>query len=142
MRRRPEAPTFFVDRDLGVHFFEALSADDRFKVEFLEHHFDQDTDDAVWLAHIAAMGWIGVTHDKRIKRDHRSIIAYFKASVIVVVGRKPLAEHAANFVATYPRIERFVRDHSGAYVAKLYHPSSAEAAKLKPKGRIELWGEW
>jgi hypothetical protein len=43
---------------------------------------------------------------------------------------------------TYPRIERFVRDRSGPYTAKLYHPTPSDLKKLKPKGRIELWGVW
>jgi hypothetical protein len=59
--------------------------------------------------------------------------------VIIVVGKRPLAEQAANFIATYPRIERFVRDRVGPYTAKLYHPLADELEKLAPRGRIELW---
>ena len=140
--RRPDPPTFFIDVDLGIHFYTALRADGRFNVEFHDRYFDEGTDDAEWLEHIARMGWIGVTHDRKIRRDHRPIISHFGASVIVVVGRRPLAEHAANFRQTYPRIERFVRRHPAPYVAKVFHPPPAEMKRLKPKGRIELWGEW
>jgi hypothetical protein len=142
MSKRRDAATFFVDVDLGINFYTALRVDNRFGVEFHDNHFAEGTDDADWLTLIAAKGWIGVTHDQKIRRDHRPIIAAFKARVIVVVGRRPLEEHAANFIATYPRIERFMRDAPPPYVAKLYHPTPGDLKRLKPRGRIEYWGKW
>ena len=143
MSRPLDAPTFFIDRDLGPSFFGAVAADGRFGAEFHDTHFpDPTTDDSVWLRLIAAKGWIGVTHDKKIRAQHRAIIAANRARVIIVVGQRTMAEHSANFIATYPSIERFVRRRPGPYTAKLYHPAPANLRKLKPKGRIELWGEW
>lgn len=141
-RKLPESFTYFIDVDLGIHFFTALSTDERFRVEFHDQHFPRGTDDSVWLTHIAERGWIAVTHDRKMRRDHRPIIARARARVIVVVGRRPLAEQAENFLATYSSIERFVRKHSGRYMAKLYCPTEADRKKLKPKGRLEMWGEW
>ena len=87
MSRPPDAPTFFIDRDLGIRFAEHLSADSRFQVETHDTHFpDRAADDAEWLELIAKSGWIGVTHDKKIRRDHRGIIAAFGARVIIVVS--------------------------------------------------------
>ncbi len=143
MSRPPDAPTFFIDRDLGPSFFAHVAGDERFNVEFHDTHFPNPaTDDADWLQLIATNGWIGVTHDKKIRQQHRSIIGAFGARVIIVVGQRPLAEQSANFIATYPRIQRFVRDQAGPYTAKLYYPAPAELKKLNPKGRIELWGDW
>jgi hypothetical protein len=140
--KRRERPTFFVDIDLGPHFFATLSRDGRFGVEFHDDHFTMGTDDSEWLSLIAGKGWIGVTHDKKIRRDHRPIIAQFGVRVIVVVGRRPVIEQADNFRATYPRIERFVNDTPAPYIAKLFHPTPAQAKRLKPTGRIEKWGHW
>jgi hypothetical protein len=143
MSRRPDAPTFFVDRDLGPRFFGAVSADSRFLVEFHDTHFsDPSTDDSDWLRLIAEKNWIGVTHDKKIRSNHRAIIAAHRSKVIIVVGNRSMADHATNFIATYPRIERFVRNRPGPYTAKLYHPTPADLMKLRPRGRIELWGSW
>jgi hypothetical protein len=143
MSRPLDAPTFFVDRDLGPSFFADISSDGRFLAEFHDTHFpDPTTDDSVWLRLIAETGWIGVTHDKKIRAQHREIIAAHGARVIIVVGHRTIAEHSANFVATYPAIERFVRRRPGPYTAKLYHPTPADLKKLKPRGRIELWGDW
>ncbi len=143
MSRPPDPPTFFVDRDLGPTFFDRIASDGRFRVEFHDHHFqDPTTDDSVWLRLVAERNWIAVTHDKKIRAHHREIIGTHAAKVLIIVGTRAMAEHAANFLATYPRIDRFVRDRAGPYTAKVYHPTPADLKKLKPKGRIELWGEW
>jgi PIN like domain len=143
MSRPPDRPTFFVDRDLGPRFFNSLAADRRFGVEYHDAHFhDPATDDSVWLQLVAEQGWIAITHDRKIRAHHREIIAAYRARVIIIVGKRTMADHAANFLATYPRIERFVQHRSGPYTAKLYHPTPGDLKKLKPKGRIELWGTW
>ncbi len=140
MKKRLESFTFFVDRDLGPRFFRSLVSDVRFNVEFHDEHFkDPSTDDSIWLRFIADRGWVGVTHDKRIRRDHGTIIRAHGARVIVVVGQHPLAAQAKNFRDTYAKIERFVRNTRPPFVAKLYQPSGRDRAKLKPKGRIESW---
>jgi hypothetical protein len=142
MSRPPDAPTFFIDRDLGIRFAEHLAADKRFRIELHDTHFPhRAADDPAWLELIAKSGWIGVTHDKKIRSQHRAIIAAFGARVIIVVGNRPFAEQAANFLATFPRIQRLVRGHKGPYTAKLYYPAPVEMKKLAPKGRIALWGE-
>jgi hypothetical protein len=143
MSRPRDSPTFFVDRDLGPRFFNSLAADGRFGVEFHDTHFrDPTTDDSVWLRLVAERNWVAVTHDKKIRSQHRQIIAAYRARVIIAVGNRSMAEHAANFIVTYARIERFLRHHAGPYTAKLYHPAAADLKKRSPKGRIELWGEW
>ncbi len=144
-RKRPSKDplTFFVDIDLGIHFYEHLSGDARFNVEFHDDHFREGApDDSEWLTLIADRGWVGITHDRKIRRDHRPLIERSEARVIIVVGRRPLQEQAGNFIATYSRIERFVRKHDGPYTAKLHYPTAKELKKLKPQGRIDLWGEW
>jgi hypothetical protein len=141
---RPREPlTFFVDRDLGPQFFDLLAVDGRFSVEFHDKHFnDPTTDDSQWLPFVAEKDWIAVTHDKKIRAHHRPIIADYRVKVVIAVGSRTVADHAHNFLTTFPRIERFVRDRPGPYTAKLYHPAPAELKRFKPKGRIELWGEW
>lgn len=145
MRKRPNSapPTFFVDLDLGLFFYEQLSQDGRFNVEFHDQHFPQRAvDDSEWLALTAKKGWIGVTHDKRLQREHRELIRRAAARVLIVVGHRRVREHASNFLVTYPKIERFVRKNSGPYTAKIYHPTPKDLKKLRPTGRVEMWGDW
>jgi len=143
MSRPPDPPTFFVDRDLGPTFVKHIAADGRFRVEFHDNHFrDSTTDDSVWLRFVAENDWVAVTHDTKIRAHHRAIIAANSAKVLIIVGSRTVPEHAANFLVTYPRIERFIRNRKGPYTAKVYHPAPADLKKLRPKGRIELWGKW
>lgn len=140
MRKLPDLITYFVDADLGSSFHATLSDDDRFAVEFHDDHFPAGTDDEDWLEHIASMGWIGLTHDRKMRRQHRQIIQNCGARVIVLVGHHPMAELAQNFRASYPKIERFVRNHDAPYVARLRRPTPKELrTKQKPKGHIVLW---
>ncbi|MDZ7643576.1 MAG: hypothetical protein U5K76_04675 [Woeseiaceae bacterium] len=104
--------------------------DGRFNVEFHDTHFPcRAPDDSERLTLIAERGWVGVTHDRKIRRDHRLIIERSGARVIIVVGTRPLQEQSANFIATYPKIERFVGKHSGPYTAKLYQPTAKDMEK-------------
>lgn len=73
--------TFFVDIDLGIHFYRHLSEDDRFGIEFHDDHFpDRAPDDSEWLTLVAKRGWVGVTHDRKIRRDHRPIMIFLAVS--------------------------------------------------------------
>jgi hypothetical protein len=143
MRKPPEPLTFFIDADLGTRFFQAIALDPRFSTEFLGRHFPQSTDDGVWIDFISTNGWIAVTHDKRIRRQHRQMIARTSARIIILAGTSSLESQAQNFRASFPQIERFVRSHSGPFTAKLRQPTLRDRQfKLKPSGHIEMWGDW
>jgi hypothetical protein len=143
MRKPPEHPTFFVDVDLGTRFFHIIAQDPRFSTEFLGRHFAHATDDAVWIDFASTNGWIAVTHDKKIRRQHREMIARTSARIIILAGKSSLESQAQNFRSSFPQIERFVRSHSGPYTAKLRQPSLRDKQlKLNPTGHIEMWGDW
>jgi hypothetical protein len=58
----------------------------------------------------------------------------------VIVGHAPFAELAHSFVASVPRIERFLSKHDPPFIAKVYRASPAEQKRRKvAPGRIELW---
>lgn len=61
-------------------------------------------------------------------------------ALLVIVGKAPFPELARAFVATLPRIERFLASHDPPFIAKVYRPSPGDATKRTvPPGRIELW---
>jgi hypothetical protein len=80
-RRRspPEAPpTFFVDRGLGRKHVPAVFRDAGFVVvpmaELYPGGADQDVADDRWIADVAARGWVALTKDARIVRDHAAAL--------------------------------------------------------------------
>lgn len=134
----PPDPTFFIDRDLG-RTFAARLADAEIHAEFHDVHFPdpEKVPDEIWLRLIAEKGWVGVSHDARIR--YRSLardeVFASVARLIVVKGKALPAELADNFVRTFPRIRSFVRHHEAPWIAKLYR--NPEGAR-RP-GRIEMW---
>ena len=132
---------YFTDRDLGTRFPDVLR-DAGLTVERHADHFVHDAPDEEWLAEVGRRGWIALTHNRRIRYtpNERQAVIDHRVSLLVMVGHAPFADLAHAFVATLPRIERFLRPHEPPFIAKVYRPSPAETARrATTRGRIELW---
>jgi hypothetical protein len=131
---------YFTDRDLGKRFGEILRAGG-LAVERHSDHFAPDTPDEVWLAEIGRRGWIALTHDRRIryKPTERDAVMRHGVGLLVIVGAAPFPDLAHGFVATLPRIEHFLANRKPPFIAKVYRPSSGDAARHAVLGRVELW---
>lgn len=131
---------YFTDRDLGKRFPEILRSGG-LKVERHADHFAPATPDAVWLEVVGQRGWIAITHDRRIRYKPNELDAVMRHGValLVVVGAAPFPDLARAFVATYPRIRRFVAEHERPFIAKVYRPLAAEIVRGAAAGRVELW---
>jgi len=108
MSARPDV-VYFTDRDLGKRFPEILRSAG-LAVEGHGDHFAPDTADEVWLEAVGSRGWIALTHDRRIryKPNERDAVMRHGVALLVIVGAAPFADLAFAFVATLPRIERFL----------------------------------
>jgi hypothetical protein len=63
-----------------------------------------------------------------------------RVRLLVVVGKAPLPDLAASFVATRSRIEDCLEEASAPMIAKVYRATPAElAADRGARGRIERW---
>jgi hypothetical protein len=132
---------FFTDRDLGLQFPAILRAAG-IDVERHTDHFAPDCPDDEWLGEVANRGWIGLTHDRRIRYKPNEIAAIVRhnASLLVVIGDAPYHDLARSFVKTMPRVLAFVATHRPPFIGKVYRPSPAELAKNPDAtGRVELW---
>jgi hypothetical protein len=132
---------FFTDRDLGKRFPEILVSAG-LSVKRHDDLFPPDCPDERWLAHIAESGWIGITHNARIRYipNERDAVIRHRVSLLVVVGKAPLKELAENFVATMPRIEAFLAPHKAPLIAKVYRPTPRERMERSAApGSVGLW---
>lgn len=132
---------YFTDRDLGKQFGEILKAGG-LTVERHGDHFAPDTPDEEWLAEVGKRGWIVLTHDRRIryKPNERDAVMRHGVGLLLIIGKAPFPDLARAFVATLPRIERFLAGHNPPFIAKVYRPSPAEIAQHSSSpGRVELW---
>lgn len=131
----------FTDRDLGNSFPDVLSASG-LAVERHRDHFRPDCPDEEWLAEIGKRGWVAITHDGRIRYrpNQLAVVKRSRVALLVVVGKARHSELAANFVATYARIEAFLAHHEPPLIAKVYGPTQKErAARVDAPGSVLLW---
>jgi PIN like domain len=135
----PPEPTFFVDRDLaGKRFLEILRAA---SIQVVDHndHFDPTTPDGEWLAFVGSRGLVAVTRDKLgLHSLETRQLMEAGARVFVLVGSAPHPELADNFVATMPRILRFLKRNRGPFIAKVSRPNERDR-QLGRSGQVGLW---
>ena len=98
--------------------------------------------DEEWLEYCGANDCIALTHNERIRYvpNERDAVIRHHVKLIVLSGKVPFSLLAENFVATLPRIERFLQSHTPPFIAKVYRPA-AHQLKRDPSasGTIELW---
>ena len=134
-------PVFFTDRDLGLKFPQTL-AGAGLSVERHSAHFADSAPDEEWLSHVGQQGWVALTHDKRIryKQNELDAVMHHGVALLVIVGRVRLEDLARSFVATLPRIARFLQNNRPPFIAKVYRASPAELKRDGgAPGRVELW---
>lgn len=132
---------YFTDRDLGNRFPEILRSHG-VTVEQHKDHFAHDAPDEEWLAGVSANGWVAVTRDQRIryKPNERDAVVRHAAALLVIVGNATHPELARSFVATMPKIERFVQKQPRPFIAKVYRAAASDLARRPDaSGRVELW---
>jgi hypothetical protein len=132
---------YFTDRDLGKRFPEILKSAG-LTVERHADHFAHNTPDEVWLEAVGRNAWIALTHDRRIryKPNERDAVTRHRVALLVIVGKAAFLDLARSFIATLPRIERFLGRHKPPFIAKVFQTTPAEMARLRgAPGRIELW---
>ena len=131
---------YFTDRDLGKRFPEILRSSG-LTVERHTDHFAPAAPDEEWLEAVGRRGWVALTHDRRIryKPNELDAVVRHRVPLLVIVGAAPFPELAHAFVATAPRVERFLADHKPPFIAKVYRPTPAEIGRGSVVGRVELW---
>lgn len=132
---------FFTDRDLGNRFPDILSSAG-LRIERHRDHFKPTSPDEEWLAVVGSRGWVAVTHDSRIryKPNELEAVVRHKVRLLVVVGKALFPELAQNFVATVPKINRFLTQHDPPMIAKIRRPTPADLKRnVEAGGSVSLW---
>lgn len=116
----PHEPTYFIDRDLGLRFADALRSAG-LHVQRADDHFRNDTADEVWIPAVARRGWLAVTRDGRIRYSPLALTALMSsgARLFVIVGKLTAAEAAEVFLHHQQRVERLAREQDAAFIAKV-----------------------
>lgn len=113
------------------------------RVERHDDHFPPTATDEEWLTEVGRRGWVALSHNKRIRYVSRETEALMNAGVraFMLIGKAPHRELAENFVASIQRVEAFLAEHPGPFIAKVYRPSG-ERAGPDAAGRVSMWLTW
>jgi hypothetical protein len=149
--------TFFVDADLSDHIFHGILAAANVRFEPHDAHFNKGTDDEDWLTKAGPLGWIVLTHNKKIRWNSAQTERLMEAGVgafmfIGKPGKNPpgqtsvfTRELAENFVRLLPDIGQFVKRHARPWTAKLYRPGggivsgpAGAPSSASDRARVEL----
>lgn len=104
------------------------------RVEIHDDHFPNTrTHDEVWLPEVAARGWIGLSHNKGIRRveEERDAAMRGGLALFFLIGKR-YEDLIANVVATAARIIRFRESHTPPFIAHVRRPPSKFAVGSRP----------
>jgi hypothetical protein len=128
----PDDVVFFVDRSLGkIDVPETLRAAG-YQCERHDDHWDQTTEDSVWLAGISTRKWVVLTKDERIRYRPLELQALSSARLrtfIVICGNVRGAETAKILLAAMPRILAVLRRRRGPFIYYIYKNSTLKEAR-------------
>jgi hypothetical protein len=135
---------FFTDADLGptedcdvVRILRAAGL----RVEPHHSHFPPGTDDHVWLAGVAARGWIPITKDDRIRYSPlaKAVIMEMGVQLFVCIGDWPHVQLAENLVNSLARVERHLQKERQPFIARVYMAKSEDRFSKGKGGEVKLW---
>lgn len=118
----------YTDCNLGKNIFPGVLRAAGLYVQCHFDHFPGDAPDELWIPHVAQQGWYALTNDRRIyqNRVQRELVLRSGLGLFVLpAGHVVIKELADNFVLTFPKVERFVARHSGAFIASVTRSTSA-----------------
>ena len=132
---RPPDLTLFTDEDTGFrrhHCLPKILIEAGLRVECLGDHFPRSTPDHEWLRFCGQREWVGVTHDKSIRLDERSMVALAQgeAQIATLIGVWTHTALGVNLVNSIFVVERHLRREPAPCVVKV-HMAAPLSANLR-----------
>lgn len=127
-RPDPERPTFFIDRGLGKHHVPAVFVGAGFDVIRMADVYDDDGQfvaDDDWIERASSEGWVALTKDTAIVRDHRDALEASTLRVFALPSANLTGpQMAERFQDNLDRVVRRAQ-RAGPYV-DVIHPDRLE----------------
>lgn len=128
----PDKPVFFVDRSLGrIDVPDALRGAG-YQCVIHDEHFDQDTEDTIWLSAVAKENWIVLTKDERIRYRPLELKALESSQLrtfIMVCGNVRGIDTAAILLKAMPRVLDIVNTQKGPFICYIYKNSAVKRSR-------------
>jgi hypothetical protein len=118
---------FFIDRSLGRYDVPQALRAAGYVCERHDDHWDQETEDSVWLAGVAGKNWVVLTKDERIRYRPTELTALLTARLrafIVICGNVKGSDTADILLRAMPRIHALLNSQKGPFICYVYKDSS------------------
>lgn len=122
---------FFIDRCLGKKHIAKTLNSSGVAVEIHDDNFGQNATDVDWLPEVGKRGWVVLTKDAKIGKNHLERMAVTNAgiSMFTLVSQNLSGKQMADiFLGAVTKMKEFVRKHPAPFIAKVYRD-----------GRVEMW---
>lgn len=100
-------------------------------IERHDDHFDDNTEDPVWISTCGEKNWIIISSDKAIKKnelERRAIMSSGVAAFFFTSPEITSAQQIEAFTKALPGITRMIMNQKRPFIAR-----------ISPDGTIELW---
>ena len=100
-------------------------------VEIHDDHFGQNAIDVDWLPEVGKRGWVVLTKDAKIGKNHleRMEVTNAGISMFTLASQNLSGKQMADiFLRSVNKMQEFVRKHPAPFIAKVYRD-----------GRVEMW---
>jgi len=124
---QPQPTIFFIDRCLGGKCVAEVLRKSGITVETHDDHFDKGAQDVEWIPKVGQRGWIVLTKDKNISKNHLERLAVASAGIkMFILASQDLSgsDMAAIFLKSIIAMQEFVRKHPAPFIAKIYRDGS------------------
>ncbi|MDE0061730.1 MAG: hypothetical protein OXP09_03605 [Gammaproteobacteria bacterium] len=119
----PEAPTLFLDRNLGKKIIPERLRPEGIQVEVHDDHLAIDAPDEEWIALVGKRNWVAITKDRNIlyRTGELDSVGKHSARVVVIRMKNATGPDMADLLASARgRIARFAEEVPAPFVAGLY----------------------
>jgi predicted nuclease of predicted toxin-antitoxin system len=123
----PQPTIFFIDRCLGGRCIAEVLRSSGITVEIHDEHFDKGAQDVEWISEVGQRGWIVLTKDKRISKNHLERLAVASAGIkMFILASQGLSgsDMAEIFLKAIIAMQELVRKHPAPFMAKIYRDGS------------------
>lgn len=120
-----QAPTFFLDRDLGRYTVANALRKANAKVETHADHFPPDVSDEIWLKEVGRRGWVVLSKDRHILTRVVEITALVEAGVHAFILRQSRNQELTGdemgqaFCGALPHMTRLVAQHTPPFLGRV-----------------------
>jgi hypothetical protein len=128
----PDQPAFFIDRSLGRIDVPTALRRAGYQCVIHDEHFNQQTEDTVWLSAVAAENWIVLTKDERIRYRPLELKALESARLrafIMICGNARGVDTAAILLKAMPKILNIARSEEGPFIYYIYKDSATKRSR-------------